>query len=88
MNKLSQKRFDPVNECIAIYLDKEQGLILVDCPELTDGQFTLGDVYKKYESFESLIYVVYEGGLSGTIYRCNNYGKGIWQEYAKTQGYA
>lgn len=87
-NTLNGKSFDSEDDGISIYLQQKEGLIRTDHPETTTGTFTLTDVYEKYQSFNGLIYVVADGGLRGEIYRCNNYGKGKWQKYAITQGYA
>lgn len=46
---------------------------------------TLRAIYERYKHVD-MIYVVADGMLSGTIYRCGNYGKGEWQKYATTQG--
>lgn len=88
-NSLNEKSFNLEDEEISIYLQQKEGLIRTDYPPETDTEtFTLADVYEQYQSFDGLIYVFADGGLSGEIYRCNNYGKGNWQKYAITQGYA
>lgn len=86
--ELSEKAFDLIGDSVTIYLEKKEGLIRVDYPNIMADTFTLGDVYEAYQSFDGLIYVFADGGLRGEIYRCNNYGKGKWQKYAITQGYA
>ena len=87
-NSLNEKSFNLEDEEISIYLQQKEGLIRTAYPETIAGMFTLADVYEQYQSFDGLIYVFADGGLSGEIYRCNNYGKGNWQKYAITQGYA
>ena len=48
---------------------------------------TLHDIYLKYSSAQ-MIYVIVDGFMDGVIYRCGNYGEGVWQQYATTQGMA
>jgi len=87
-NTLSNIELDVNGQSVTIYLETGRDMVGADHPESTDGTFTLEDVYETYKFFDGLIYVFADGGLRGKIYRCNNYGKGIWQEYAITQGYA
>ncbi|QXJ59389.1 hypothetical protein J9537_00950 [Enterococcus raffinosus] len=88
MENIGKTRLSPVGESIEIFLEIAWGLKRVDYPNETGEPITLDDVYKCYKHHEGLIYVFCDGGLRGTIYRCNNYEKGLWQKYATTQGYA
>lgn len=53
--------------------------------------YTLGKIWNKYQDKIpplANLYVVETNGLSGTIYVCGHYEKGVWAVFAKTAGYA
>lgn len=88
MQSLSETKIDDVGVAegvvnVQVFVDVIGGLKEVPVSLPT----TLWQIYERYKS-ATFIYVVVDGMLSGTIYRCGNYGDGEWQQYAKTQGMA
>jgi len=59
---------------------------------------TLKDIYEQVQSYYDekygykgscpVIMVIYESGLNGYIYECNNYNQGEWVLHGTTKGYA
>lgn len=88
MQSLSETKIDDVGVAegvvnVQVFVDVIGGLKEVPVSLPT----TLRQIYERYKS-ATFIYVVVDGMLSGTIYRCGNYEPGVWQVYAKTQGMA
>lgn len=84
MNGLSKVRIeDDGAHDISIYLDRGDywQQVYVDLPT------TLGQIYEQFKT-ERMIYVIVDGYMSGVIFRCGNYGDGVWQKYAATMGMA
>lgn len=88
MNNIENTVLYPIGQFINIYLEDSYGLKLVPHPDESGKEFTLKDVYEQYKSRATMIYVFCDDGRSGEIFRCGNYGAGMWQKYATTRGYA
>jgi hypothetical protein len=58
--------------------------------EFGERYITLKEIYQQLaaQGIDGVIYVWQETPLSGTIYQCSNYEKGLWQKHGTTRGYA
>lgn len=88
MKNLSNLVVDFIGDHVNIYIETEKGLIQQPKPYTGETAMTLQQIYEYYPTEIGMLYVFCDRGLSGNIYRCGNYGAGIWQEYAVTKGYA
>ena len=88
MNDIKETIVDCMACSVDIFLESSDGLERVFFPDDEVSRFTLDEIYQAYKDQSKMIYVVCDSGLRGAIYRCGNYGEGIWQKYADTQGYA
>ncbi|QXJ59381.1 hypothetical protein J9537_00910 [Enterococcus raffinosus] len=88
MKDIKDTVIDRLGCSVDIFLENSNGLERVFYPADEKNQFTLEDIYIAFNDHPMMIYVFCDRGLNGEIYRCGNYGKGIWQKYAVTQGYA
>jgi hypothetical protein len=84
MNDIKDTKIDRCGCLVNIYIEKQYGLERVFYPH---DEFTLAELYKALKTEETMIYVFCDRGTSGEIYRCGNYGEGIWEKYADTKGY-
>lgn len=88
MDNLGELKINLVHELINIYIENQDGLIRLSSTLMDNDEVTLNQIYQEFKDHNKMIYVFCDGGLQGRIYRCGNYGDGIWQEYGITQGYA
>lgn len=87
-NDIGETIIDPCKDTVCIFLDTELGLMRVDYPSSAGEPMSLNDIYDSFKDHEQMIYVVSDGSFAGSIFRCGNYEKGVWQKYAVTQGFA